>query len=320
MKKSLIALAILATAAGAAQAQSNVTIYGQVDLQIDKASGRTTSMRAGDNNKLGFRGVEDLGGGLKALFHVEMRFDADTGGTEAAPNRPLFQGQSRVGLQGEFGMIRLGRGLTAVQESAAGYEAWGEARNRASLTSHITANYNSDPLYTGSSTNRWSNGVWYNSPVVGGFQLNATMTTKEPQGTGSPVATPYSISATFNEGPFSIMGGIERNPVDTKFAIVAASFKVMPDLKVMGSYARQSTVRNFDTKGWQLGMNYNVGAGVILAGYGQIKPDNTRSSKRFAIGYEHHLSKRTFLYTDAYRDRNATNSVNSFDIGINHRF
>ncbi|MBI3230883.1 MAG: porin, partial [Burkholderiales bacterium] len=108
MKKSLIALAVLA-ATGVAHAQSNVTIYGQMDLGLSKSTGTTTQMLTGDNNKLGFKGVEDLGGGLKAIFQAEIRMDSDTGTTEAGGARPLFQGQSRVGLQGDFGMVRLGR-------------------------------------------------------------------------------------------------------------------------------------------------------------------------------------------------------------------
>lgn len=319
MKKSIIALALLG-AAGFANAQSNVTIYGQVDLQIGKRTGSTTTMAPGDNNKLGFKGVEDLGGGLKAIFHVEMRFDADTGNTEAAPNRPLFQGQSRVGLQGDFGMIRLGRGLTAVQESAGAYEAWGLARIRASMTSYILANYNGDPLVVGSSQNRWSNGIWYNSPNMNGAQFNATLATKE----GGATSNPYSLSGTYSQGDFSGMLGYERNAVGTKFWLAAASMKVMPELKLMASYARQNQgstkAINTKTDGWQLGANYSVGSGMVLASYGQIKPDGLPNMKRFALGYEHHLSKRTFLYTDVYNEKAAGTTINSFDVGINHRF
>lgn len=321
MKKSIIALALLG-AAGFANAQSNVTIYGQINLQIGKKTGSTTTMAPGDNNKLGFKGVEDLGGGLKAIFQAEMRFDADTGNTEAAPNRPLFQGQSRVGLQGDFGMVRLGRGLTAVQESAAAFEPWGEARIRASLTSYILANYNSEPLPVGngSAQNRWSNGIWYNSPNMGGAQFNATLATKE----GGATSNPYSLSGTYSQGDFSGMLGYERNAVGTKFWMLAASMKVMPELKLMGSYARQdegtTKAINTRTTGWLLGANYSVGAGTILAGYGQIKPDGFPTLKRFSLGYEHALSKRTFLYTDAYNEKAAGTTINSFDVGINHRF
>lgn len=325
MKKTLIALAVLG-AAGVAHAQSNVTIYGQVDVQIDKKTGQTTSMRAGDNNKLGFKGVEDLGGGLKALFHAEIRFDPDTGTTEANAGRPLFQGQSRVGLQGDFGMIRLGRGLTALQESAGAYEAWGEARNRAALTSYIVANYNGDPLSgAASSQNRWSNGLWYNSPNMNGFQVNATLATKEALGTGTPTSNPYSLSFVYaQDKAFSVNLGYERNAVDTKWWFLGGSIMATPELKLMASYSRQDQGAtkpiNPKTTGWQIGANYAVPTGMILAAYGQIKPDGVDATKRFALGYEHTLSKRTFLYVDAYNEKSPGSSVNSIDLGINHRF
>lgn len=324
MKKTLIALAVLG-AAGVAHAQSNVTIYGQLDAMIAKKTGSTTAVMAGDNNKLGFKGVEDLGGGLKALFHIEMRFDPDTGTTEAGGARPLFQGQSRVGLQGDFGMVRLGRGLTAVQESGAAFEAWGEARTRAAMTSYVVANYNSDPLYAGSSTNRWSNGLWYNTPNMSGFQMNFTLATKEAQGTGTPTANPYSVSATYNQGPVAVMAGYERNPVQTKFWLLGGSVQATPELKLQATYSQQdqgaTKAVNAKTKGWQIGANYNVGTGQILAAYGQIKPDGVESTKRLAVGYEHNLSKRTFLYFDAYNEKApVVGTVNSIDVGINHRF
>ena len=75
MKKSLIALAVLGAVAGVAQAQTNVTIYGTVDAGITKTKNQTTAINSGDNNKIGFKGSEDLGGGLKAIFQIEQRFD-----------------------------------------------------------------------------------------------------------------------------------------------------------------------------------------------------------------------------------------------------
>lgn len=324
MKKSLIALAVLG-AAGVAHAQSNVTIYGQMDVQIAKKTGSTTSMAAGDNNKLGFKGVEDLGGGLKALFQAEIRFDPDTGTTEAAPNRPLFQGQSRVGLQGDFGMVRVGRGLTALQEAAGNFEPWSEDRNRAALTSYTVAAYNSDPLNAGSSQNRWSNGLWYNSPDMNGFQFAGTIATKEALGTGTPTANPYSLAASYNQGGVGLLAGYERNAVETKWWFLGGSVMATPELKLMASYSQQdqgaTKAVNPKTKGWLIGANYNVGVGKILAGYGQIKPDGVEATKRFSLGYEHNLSKRTFLYVDAYNEKApVVGTVNSFDVGINHRF
>ncbi len=325
MKKSLLLVAMLA-AAGVANAQSNVTIYGMIDLGISKKSGATTTMVNGDNSRLGFRGEEDLGGGLKALYQMEMRLDADTGTTEAGGARPLFQGQSRVGLKGDFGMIRFGRGLTAVQEMAGQFEPTGEARTRGILTSHITANYNGDPLNAGSSQNRWSNAIWYNTPGnLGGFSLNATVATKEQAGT---TANPYSFAAGYNQGPIALMAGYERNAVETKFWNIGGSFMAMPELKLMAHYSRQNQgatkATNAITRGWLIGANYFLPTGKIHAGYGHVRPDGLETTKRLTMGYEHNMSKRTFLYVDVHNEKVGLvaghTNTNTIDLGINHRF
>src|SRR4051812_29081630 len=146
MKKSLMALAMLGAFAGAAHAQSSVIIYGTVDAGLIKRSAQTLAIGKRANNTLGFKGTEDLGGGLKALFQAEIRYEPDTGTIESV-TRPLFQGQSRVGLQGDFGMVRLGRGLTAFQETSTQFEPWHGLPNQAGYQTDLTvAGYTSDPL------------------------------------------------------------------------------------------------------------------------------------------------------------------------------
>lgn len=353
MKKSLLALAALALVASAAQAQSNVTVYGAIDIGLVKAKDKTTAMGRGDNNKLGFKGVEDLGGGLSALFQLEMRYEPDTGTTESAPNRPLFQGQTRVGLKGDFGMIRLGRGLTAVQDAVGAFEPWSFDSNRANLVTYVLAGYNGDPLNPGSSQNRWSNAMWYNSPEFGGgFQANFTLATKEALGSGTPTVNPYSFAGTYKNGPLALMLGYERNAVETRFWNLAGTYTIASanNLKLMATYARQNLVNSGPTtKGFMLGLQAPVASGVILAGYGRNNT-NARSGvnaagiisaapvatveiandRQFSLGYEHNLSKRTFLYTDILTRRvpnttagtfgGGTTNTNQIDVGIHHNF
>jgi predicted porin len=355
MKKSLLALALMGAAAGA-YAQSSVTVYGTVDAGVSKRTGTTTAIGKRDNNKLGFRGVEDLGGGLKALFQLEIRYEPDTGTLESV-TRPLFQGQSRVGLQGDFGTVRLGRGLTAYQESSTAFEPWNGLPAVAGYqTDLMVAGYatafgsGSDPLgNAGNSGNRFNNALFYNSPVISGFQLNVSVATKE--GTGNPAAlvgkgtalapqygvnaeasaNPYSLSATFNQGPFAAMAAYERNAVETKLWSVAASFKPVNDLKLMASYQKQDQGHtkffNTDTKAWVLGANYNVGPGKLLAGYGQKTPDGVIKTKQASIGYEYNMSARTYLYFDASNRKQPAagstttdTSVNYYGVGIHHNF
>ncbi len=111
MNKSLITLAILAAAAGTAAAQSNVTVYGKVDLGLRKAVGANNSeMATGSDGPLGFKGTEDLGGGNRAFFNIEHRFFPNTGVQDGAQ---FWKGISHVGLGGAYGQVALGRQYVA---------------------------------------------------------------------------------------------------------------------------------------------------------------------------------------------------------------
>jgi predicted porin len=354
MKKSLLALAVLGACAGVAQAQSAVVIYGNVDAGMIKRTDQALAIGKRTNNTLGFKGTEDLGNGLKAIFQLEMRYEPDTGTNELGAGgvqRPLFQGQSRVGLTGDFGTVRIGRGLTAFQESSIAFEPFHGIPSPAGFQTDLTvAGYTSDPLgLPGNSTNRFSNAVWYNSPEFHGIQLNTTIASKEAngaaalQGRGTPTggpqypanaaagANPYSITATWKNGPGALMLAAERNAVESKLVSFAGSIMATPDLKLMFSITRQDqshTVRiNSDTKAWVLGANYTMGASKFLAGMGQKNPDGLPKVKQFSVGYEYSLSKRTYLYTDLSNKKGAPalagsthTSINHVDLGVNHSF
>lgn len=353
MKKSLLALALFGAFAGAVQAQSSVVLYGNLDAGVTKRSDQSLSIGKRANNTLGFKGTEDLGNGLKALFHLEIRYEPDVGTIEQGAGgvqRPLFQGQSRVGLAGDFGMLRIGRGLTAFQESSIAFEPFHGIPSPSGFQTDLTvAGYNSDPLgLPGNSTNRFSNAVFYNSPEYLGLQLNTTIGTREANGAlavvgrGTALApqypansksenNPYSISVTYKQGPMALMLAHERNAVESKLSSVAGSVMAMPSTKLMFSYQRQDQSHtrfvNQDTKAWVLGANHTMGASKILAGYGQKQVDGLNKVKQFSLGYEYSLSKRTYVYADISNKKGApavapsTNtSINFYSLGVNHSF
>jgi len=348
MKKSLLAVALLGAFAGVAHAQTAVQIYGTVDAGVTKRTDQTLAIGKRANNTLGFKGTEDLGNGLKALFQLEIRYEPDTGTIEQGAGgiqRPLFQGQSRVGLQGDFGMIRLGRGLTAFQETSTAFEPWHGLPTPAGFQTDLqVAGYTSDPLgYPGNSTNRFSNAIFYNSPEVAGFQLNTTIGMKEALGgpyigkgtaaapqyvTGKEASTlPYSVTATYKNGPGALYIANERNAVESRLWSIGASVMTTPDLKLMASYQRQNqentVLRNPITKAWILGANYTMGPGKILAGYGQKSPDGVAKTKQASLGYEYSLSKRTYVYADLSNKKGGVQvppSINTYSLGVNHAF
>jgi predicted porin len=355
MKKSLLALAVFGACAGAAHAQSGVVIYGNVDVGIIKESDISLKIGKRANNTLGFKGTEELGNGLKAIFQLEIRYEPDTGTNELGSangvptQRPLYQGQSRVGLQGGFGTVRLGRGLTPFQESMIAFDPFhGIPAPQGFLTDlQVGGNtYSSDPLgLPGNSGNRFSNALFYNSPEMSGFQLNAAVTSREANG-GLPIigrgsaanpqyragaessTNPYSVSLTYKNGPAALMVATERNAIETTLYSIAGSLLVSPELKLMAAAThqdREHTMRNqWTSRSWVLGANYTLGAGRVLAGYGQgvtgIQDAGERKTRQFSLGYEYSLSKRTYLYTDAARKEVGPGKRNIFALGVNHAF
>ena len=341
MKTIPFAAIVLAAFATSATAQTNVTVYGAIDDGVAKVTDKTLAVTKRDANKLGFRGTEDLGNGLKALFQIEMRYEPDTGTVESG-TRPLFQGQTRVGLQGDFGMVRIGRGVTAVQDAKDAFDPFNGISGTPGFKGDVeVAGYTSQPLdAAGSSNDRFNNAVWYTSPVIGGVTLNLTVGSKEANGgpaivgrgtaaapqyaaNGEASANPFSVAAAYKAGIFAAMLGYERNAIETKLLQAGVSVSPMADLKLMATYARQdqdhSKAVNPVTKGWLVGANYTVGAGRFLLGYGQKTPDGAVKTKQASLGYEYNLSKRTFIYADV-SDKKAATDVKYYGVGVHHNF
>jgi len=135
MKKSLLALAVLGAFAGAASAQSSVTLYGTVDLsgkyvKNDGSSKKLSLARDGINSsQLGFRGIEDLGGGQKAGFDLLASVGADSGdigaGQSGGGSGKFFTRRSVIKLIGNFGELRAGRDYTPTFWNNTIYDAFG---------------------------------------------------------------------------------------------------------------------------------------------------------------------------------------------------
>ena len=353
---------MLGALTGSAHAQSSsVTIYGNIDLGLSKKTGSTLAVGRRDNNRLGFRGVEDLGGGLKALFQLEIRYDPDIGSIEGV-SRPLFQGQSRVGLQGSFGTVRLGRALTSLQETSTQFDPWSGMPNQAGFqTDLMVAGYRattpgsgSDPLgAAGNSGNRFANALWYNSPVMNGFQLNINVGTKENNGLATAIigrgtaaapqypvgslakANPYSISGTYmapgTTPQYAVYLGTERNATEVKWTSIGAYYRPMPALKLMATAGKQDLghimATNDSISSWLVGANYTVGAGKILFGYGQKDPDGQLKTRQISVGYEHNISPRTYIYLDLSQKKLPLTpaavtdaSQKHYALGIHHNF
>ena len=330
MKKSLIALAVLA-ASGAAMAQSSVTLYGVVDTGLTYSKGDEsvygmTHVGGNVNSRLGFRGVEDLGNGLKATFNLEAGMGVDDGTDYFTGSGMAFRRTSTVGLEGGFGSVRLGRMLTSSYLAVSRYDAFGDTGIGASLA------------WNGGQTGyaaRTENAISYSSPNFSGFKIGAEYGFGEQQKASDKRY--IGLGATYDNGPLSLGLGFDRLNGDTRNNTVgtenlttwhlgaAYNFGVA---KLMGFY-KQSKDKdagvgaagdNVKFKTFGLGVTAPVGAaGEVRASYNhyRLSADVTGFSvptfkaNQLSLGYVHNLSKRTALYgTYAYLKNKNDSGVN----------
>ena len=321
MKKSLLALAVLGAFAGAASAQSSVTLYGRVDLSIGKNLGASAKvLQNGSGSRLGFRGVEDLGGGLKAIFNIEHRFNADTGAMTDA-NR-MWGARSLVGLQGGFGQVTLGREYTtSFLMSQLINDPWGYDTVTAAAVTRVTG--------AGIAKVRNDNAITYNVSAAG---LNFGLQTAEkdaPVGTTTPFVTRplnFAVNGTF--GPIAFNASYEKTGEANGAKVTSlAGYYDLGVARLGLNVTSGTTAGNLEAKGWLVTATAPAGAGQFRAAVGQRKTNSVKDTNVVALGYHYNLSKRTTIYgdfvTENKRAASATYNAsekNGYDFGLKHNF
>lgn len=330
MKKSLLALAVLSAFAGVASAQTNVTIYGVVDVGIAREdNGVNTSTRLDSGNqsgsRLGFKGTEDLGGGLSAVFTIESGFDATTGAS--AQGGRLFGRQAWVGLNGGFGSVKLGRQYTPIFIALDTIDPFGTGLTGGG--SGITS------LFNGYGT-RMDNTINY-SMSANGFSGQAAYGFGEVAGNNSALRQ-YGLSLGYANGPITAVlayhnqNGAAPAVLNAKTTLLGGTYN-FGVATLHGAYAWNKGDSGLDTRDAMIGVSAPVGvAGTVLVDYirkNDKNRDNANASQ-FAVGYLHSLSKRTNLYTSYSRNTNdSAVSYNAggngltdtlFNVGIRHKF
>jgi predicted porin len=334
MKKSLLALAVFGAFAGAASAQSSVTMYGRVDLSIGKNAGSNAKFMAnGSGSRLGMRGVEDLGGGMKALFNIETRFDADTGaaqnfnvavpGSTTANGNRFWGARSIVGLEGGFGQVVLGREYTtAFLMSQLAADPWGWDTVAASTgTVAITGG--------GLARVRNDSSITYKI-AASGFSFGAQLA-EATDALSAFDKKPFNFAVTYAGGPISAGFGHEEYDLTTRNKTTWNTFNFAYNLgavklgALLGS-GNSGTIGATATgkhKSYLLTATAPLGAGEFRAAYGKLKSSVATVgdvNKTFALGYHYSLSKRTTLYTDIASNSKAATSKSAYDVGLKHNF
>lgn len=341
MKRTLTAVAALA-AAGLASAQSSVTLFGVVDVgatyQTTTAtdpltgasvrSSRTSLASSGYNaSRIGFRGTEDLGGGLAASFWLEAPLSVDDGSTGISS----FSRRSTVSLSGGFGELRLGRDYTPTYWNDTVFDPFGTNGSGANLISTVSGN----STLANSNYARASNSVGYFLPAhLGGFygQLQYAM----PENTSTSESLLGTTTTTGGQAGRYVGGrfGYARGPLDVALSygesvaqddstlrrrIRTANLGASYDLGPVKLFGELSQVRNqFDYaalsthdsyNGYLFGATVPVGAGMIRAAYSAVRYNEggdgiygeAPKAQKLSLGYVHNLSRRTSLYATIAR-------------------
>jgi predicted porin len=317
MHKKLISLVALVCSAAAANAQSSVTIWGIVDATLDHGTGsvsnRTQLTNSGlASSQLGFRGVEDLGGGTTASFWLEAGVNNDNGsGTASNANNQAaapalgngqqgltFNRRSTVSLSGTWGELRLGRDYTPQYRNLA-FEPFGnngigtgQNANFGNPTS-VRASNSIQYLYNVTDTG-WGvrrDGAYAQVMYYLGENPSGTATSRDGNG--------YGLRVGYVTGPLHLAAAVSTTTYlagDVHVNNVLGTY----NLGFATAYAQYSSDRLglAHARGYLVGLSVPVGVNSIRASYSTYRIDTASdpTAKKLALGYVHNLSKRTSLY------------------------
>lgn len=347
-KTTRLMLAVLAVCGtSAALAQSSVNVYGRINTTVEhqKIGNQSLSAMESNSSYIGFRGVEDLGGGLKAGFQLEGNFGSDNG---AGFN---FQRHSEINLSGSLGTVRLGKFNVGSYLATADF---------ISMHNHDTGT-SSDALYAYVFPE--GNQISYRSPVFGGVtaEFNYGFGEKAARKTGLPGIDLTPVLGTAgvdgeHKGAFDASLNYANGPLGlglgyTQAKTEAAAFDVKEQqLGLRASYALgdltlgayyqyyKADAGVFDTKrhAYRLAAMYTLGASEFHANVGRAQSykgdlDGAKTSAtQWTLGYNYNLSKRTKVYGyytkvnnkagAAYMTGVAGDDFSSFAVGIRHNF
>ena len=337
MQKNHLLLALLATVgATSVMAQSSVTLYGRVNTSVErqKDGDVTTTGMFNNASRIGFKGVEDLGGGLKAGFQLEAGFASDTGSGTGWPGLASGTGinfgrQSEVNLSGGFGMVRLGNFVP---------ESYYATADFVSMHNHDTGSSSDalyyDPVWFGGLGSK--NKVGYRSPSLGGLVIDAAVNLHE-KAAGTNEKNGFDLAANYNLGALALGAGYSY--VNSNYQLGLRAAYTFGQFTVGGYYQRNKDDNQWVSGGagtrdnFRLSGMYTMGASEFHVNLGHASkwsnvPDS--AATQWTLGYNYNLSKRTKVYgyytrvnnsaAIAYKASKLGDDFSSFAVGVRHNF
>lgn len=295
-KKWLLACPLLAVLPIGAQAQSSVTLYGLVDAAVaiedtgepGRDSRKVLNSGNQSSSRLGFRGSEELGNGLKAVFNLESGFALDTGAADSA----FFGRRAVVGLDGGFGSLMLGREYTPIAAVAGASDVFGQGFFGTNLSA----------FNTGRLTRRLSNSVTYKTPALGGVRASFVASPSEGAAGASRV---LGSAIEFSAGRLYVGGGyhdVERlNSVKDKEYALGLGYG-FGSIEVKGNYlVADPSGANNKFEQFNIGASIGLGKGRLFANVQSNRLEGGARGTALAATYAYDLSRRTNIYASYAR-------------------
>ncbi len=317
MDKKILSTAIAGVLAGsmAFTANADVTLYGRVDLSIDAGDidGANNDVNMNSNNsRLGVKGSEDLGNGLKAIFQLE--YGSDVSGSDSAAGGLTTGRDQWVGLGGDFGTARFGTASTRYKDLSKKIDPlWDtslEGRNRGLMSK----------LHGGDGSNgegRMTNGIFFNSADYNGLELGFSYSlddtcTPPSCAPGASDDDAYSLGASYTNGPMYLFtsmvtsskgGDDSATEVGGKYSFGDFGIYAMYELDggLLAGNVDTANQNNDEADVWSLGGTYNMGNIMLYGAYGQGSDDSSNAQDTgydaWTVGGTYSFSKRTMMYT-----------------------
>lgn len=301
MKQNHKALAVLAIGvfSGAAFAQSSASVYGVVDLSIAKSTGNSAQMSGNGklnngSSRLGFRGTEDLGGGLKASFNFEAAVNGETGAASAN----LFDRNANMSLGGNWGTLTMGRQLSTGMLATVSYD-FTRSANYSVLANQFG--------YAGGTRN--NSEFRYTTPDFKGFTADIGHVLKADNASANGET---GVKVVYAGGPVSAALAYAKLGTGGKDWSLGAIYD-FGAFKISASYQDP----NGASRGYTLGGETMIGPVKLLLDVGRQTGDGLKNTDYVAEAL-YALSKRTFTYAALYRE--GTDGVKTFGVGVRHNF
>jgi predicted porin len=318
MQVKRLAAALVALAPLYAAAQSNVTLYGLLDGAIESVDaggsiGRHTNVQSGNQSgsRFGFRGAEDLGMGVKAIFNLEAGVAVDTGAQDAAG---LFQRRAVVGLEGDFGTLTLGREYSPLANIAGATDELGQGFYGNNLSSFSATR----------ATRRLSNSINFKSASFSGVDVMFAYSAGENNTVGQASGNLIAWGAEFKQGGLYVGGAYQTHKAavagDTKEYGLGAgyTFAELGGFEIKGNYITVDPIgASNNYKQYNLGAGYPFGASKFYVNLQQSKMDSGAKGTAVALAYSYSLSKRTNLYASYARMNNNGTGAFTLNSGSN---